>query len=460
MLNHLFPFPSMAEMKKRYIPLNAASPIMRADKLDLTQEIFQDLLDCVQAPNTISKQRFEAIIRVKAQIYNFLISDKVLLDSFFDKLEEECADNFRAFSINTEQLLEKKLCPQYYQRRVFPYRLNPHHVIEERYYYPVISQEILNVDYPEQILTAVLLKQLQKHGVNFYSAVPGRKRFLESDGWLRFFGVVSDTSSGSVLAKGQIFIEPPEFPHTVSRQHGPFGHALQEYLISWLLEEGHLHLPNEADVGKITELDLLKADAWLLKNVKKGEYVTCLFDIMRERLPEKLQRFSVVSDQVFAFTGSDFITQYLMLNPFRFPCLSSFMYSVYAKGTRIYFQNVPGFSELKPEEQLLMMNYYCWHVDLDMDYRQFMSKNSSEYLRYNHANNEPIFFKKAAKPLICSAMDDSTHTIHARKIAAQADIAAVRKHSAKELHVDLLFSGYSRSAKSKNEYQTSLAPLR
>lgn len=449
MLEKIFPLIPLDELKKRYRRLKADTFLMRAEKLDCAQSVFEDLLSSVQKPDELSQKRFEAILYVKAQIYTLLISDKVLIDSLLDKLEKECADNFKVCSISTEQLLERKLCPAYYQTKRFTY-IHGERELEEYLYYPVISQEILDVDYPETILTTPLLEQLQKNGINFHSRVPGRKRFLESDGWVRFFGIVSDASSSAILSRGQIFIEPPEFPHTVSRLHGPFGHALQEYLISKLLEGKHLDIPNESDVGEITELDLLKADAWPLKGVKKGEFATCLFDLMRERLPEKLRRFCVVPHQAFAFTASEFITQYLLLSPYRFPCLSSFMYFVYAKGTKTYFQNVPGFSSLEPEKQRLIMNHYCDNVALDMDVGAFIKKNP-DYFRYNNGSSQdPIFFKDASKPFIYSSMDDDARTIRARKTAAQAGIAPERKYSAKDLYSDLLFSTSPRLTKKED----------
>ncbi|KTC97667.1 hypothetical protein [Legionella erythra] len=458
MLEKIFPLISLDELKKRYQRLKADTFLMRAEKLDCVQVIFEDLLNAVQKPNGLSQKRFEAILYVKAQIYTLLISDKVLIDSLLDKLEQACADNFHACSLSVDHLLEKKLCPGYYQTKRFPYAQGTQE-LEEHLYYPVISQEILDVDYPQTILTTPLLEQLQKNRINFHSRVPGRKRFLESDGWLRFFGIVSDASSSAVLSRGQIFIEPPEFPHTVSRLHGPFGHALQEYLNSKLLEGGHLDMPAEAGVGKITALDLLKAEAWSLKDVKKGEFATCLFDLMRERLPEKLRRFRVVPNQAFAFTASEFITQYLLLSPYRFPCLSSIMYFVYAKGTKTYFQSVPGFSDLKPEEQLLIMNNYCDNVVLDMDVGVFIKKNPDYFRCNNGSSKDPIFFKEASKPFIYSSMDDDVRTIRARKTAAKACIEPERKHSARALYDDSLFSGSPRITKKDDREQMSLMPL-
>ncbi|QRN04711.1 hypothetical protein GH742_13040 [Legionella sp. MW5194] len=68
MLEKIFPLTSLDELKKRYHRLKADISLMRAEKLDCVQVIFEDLLNAVKKPDELSQQRFEAILYVKAQI--------------------------------------------------------------------------------------------------------------------------------------------------------------------------------------------------------------------------------------------------------------------------------------------------------------------------------------------------------------------------------------------------------
>ncbi|KTC81618.1 hypothetical protein [Legionella brunensis] len=425
------PKPTLAEIekdKKKYLSCNADMELMLSDLLDLTRHIYASLLKVIKKPEDISVARFKKILYIKATIFNIFISKKLLIDSLFDELEKECSLNMLNLPIDQERLLKDNLCPKYYKSFTVKYPAQEDDEIEEVYYFPIISKEILDIKYPLEILTQVLAKQLQKHNVNI--APRGKAAtFFKTDGWLAFFGIVSPEAAITILKKGMLFIDPPDFPDSDSRLHGVYSHVIQEYLISKLLEGGYLGdltVPGEKD---ITERELFKADAWLVKS-GLSEDVYCLFDIMRERKRGKMQLLDVYPDEVFGFTSPDFLNQYLMLNSFRFPCLSTIFYNQYAQGALGYFNLIPGFNQLDTINQLHYMNIHCTDTKYKNDVKAFLGNNPDSYVDYQQSK-DVMMLKRRPQSLFrfSYTYDDSESYIRARKKAESGRLE-------KKLHVD------------------------
>ncbi|MCL9685648.1 hypothetical protein [Legionella maioricensis] len=418
--------------KKRYKPCDANMEIMLADLDDLTEDIYVGLCRVIKKPDDISLERFKKILYVKAKIFNYFVSGKLLIDTIFDDLEKECATNFLCTSIMKEELLKMNLCPKYYKSSVMVHKASEDDEIEEVYYFPIIAKEILAVDYPIEILTQVLTQQLQKHDVNIAISQRTATTFLKTNGWFAFFGIVPVDTAVSLLKRGMIFIDPPDYPDTDSRLHGPLSHAIQEYLTSKLLEGGHLGSLQVKGERDITERDLVKADAWLLK--KGGmEGVYCLFDIMRERRPNKFKLLDVYPDEVYGFTSPDFLNQYLILNPFRFPILSTLLYNQYALGTLSYFKLAPDFAQLGQEEQLNIMNTHSSHLTFTNDLSTFTTRNPGAYIPYgSKSDNQGVMLKAPPKPLFKFAhtFDDSESYLRARKKTEASEVESSSKFQA------------------------------
>jgi hypothetical protein len=421
--------------KKRYKPCNATMEIMLADLEDLTDDIYTGLCQVIQKPDDISLERFKKTLYVKATIFNYFISGKLLIDTIFDDLEKKCATNFLCTSIIKNELLKKNLCPKYYKSFVSVYKVSAEDEIEEVYYSPILSNEILTVEYPIEILTQILARQLQKHDVNIAVSHQTATAFLKTNGWFAFFGVVPEKTGVAFLKQGMIFIDPPDYPDTDARSHGSLSHAIQEYLISKLLEGGHLGNLQVKGERDITERDLVKADAWLLK--KGGlKGVHCLFDIMRERRPNKFKLLDVYPDEVYGFTSPDFLNQYLMLNPFRFPTLSTLLYNQYALGTLAYFRLAPGFAQLSQEEQLNIMNIHSTHRSLSNNLDAFLTQNPDVYIPYgSKSNNQGVMLKVPSKSLFkfSHTLDDSESYLRARKKTASTETQGTKKFHADEV---------------------------
>ncbi|BCA94689.1 hypothetical protein TUM19329_10500 [Legionella antarctica] len=425
----------IAENKQRYKPCDAHLEIMLSDLYDLTEDIYAGLCKVTKKPDDVSFERFKKTLYVKAILFNHLVSGKLLLDRIFDDLEKECATNFLCTHIIKDELLKKNLCPKYYKCSAMIHKAPDDDEIEEVYYFPIISKEILAVKYPIEILTQILTQQLQKHDVNIAISHRTAATFLKTNGWFAFFGVVPEEAALRILKQGMIFIDPPDYPDTDSRLHGAFGHAIQEYLNSKLLEGGHLGNLQVHGEPDITERDLVKADAWLLK--KGGlKGVSSLFDIMRERRPDKFKLLNVYPDEVYGFTSPDFLNQYLMLNPFRFPTLSTLLYNQYALGTLAYFKLTPGFDRLSQQEKLDIMNIHNRHRTLSNDLGSFISQNPDVYIPYSsQTGHHGVMLKTAQKKEMLfhfvRTVDDSESYIRARKKAESSLV-----HTAKKFHAD------------------------
>lgn len=436
--------PTPEEIKreeKKHKPCDVDLELMLADLLDLTDDIYVGLLKTIEKPNNISSRRFKTILQIKATIFNLFVSGKLIIDKILDDLEKDCALNMA--SISTLRELDKNnLHPKKYKNVVNVHRVDAEDEIEEYCYSPIISKEILQIKYPESILEEALKKQLQKHGVNVASS-KNLAKFLKSDGWMSFFGVVPLYTAVDVLKEGTIFIDPPDYPDTDSRIHSPYAHAIQEYLISKLMEGGYLgdfSVEGEAD---ITERELVQADAWPIK--KDGvPGVSCLFDIMRERRPKKLQLLDVYPDAVYGFTSPDFVNQYLMLSSYRFPSLSTFLYNQFAHATLNYFKLMQGFANLSQEEQLQVMNIHDRHNTMAGNLDDFMTQHPNAYLKGHKLGNSGVMLKCQSKPLFkfTYTQDDSESYVKARKkIEAQVvDIEEKSESSDLFSTVDLALS--------------------
>ncbi|WED42112.1 hypothetical protein [Legionella cardiaca] len=428
--------PTVADVKKnekKYHRCDINMEIMLADLLDLTDDIYDGLLRTIKKPASVSAERFKKILYVKATIFNLFIGGKIIIDKLFDDLEKECAANMLSIPVSQDELLKLGLCPQFYKSVVGKHKVDEEDEVEEVYYSPIISKEILEIKYPDEILAQVLKQQLQKHDVNIASEK--RATFLKTQGWLSFFGVVPPETAIKILKKGMIFIDAPDYPDSDSRLHGAYSHAIQEYLISKLLEGGYLGDLSVKGEPDITELELVQADAWLVKH-GGVEGVHCLFDIMRERRPNKLSLLNVYPDEVYGFTSPDFVNQYLMLNPFRFPCLSTLLYNQYAHATQNYFNLLPGFNTLSKEEQLHIMNIHDRHNVLKNDIEKFV--NNSNYIEYQQTDRSRIMLKRHEKPLFRFpyTQDDSKSYIRARKITETNTATLSKKFHAAEVLLD------------------------
>ncbi|WP_193786982.1 hypothetical protein [Legionella jamestowniensis] len=343
----------------------------------------------------------------------------MIIDKIFDELEQECATNMSAIPVPKEELLKRNLCPKYYKEFTGDKLTDwDNNIIEESYYCPIISKEILEIKHPLALLTDVLMQQLRKHNVNF--APPNKAAlFLKTDGWLAFFGVVPSKKAVKTLQKGMLFIDPPDYPDTDSRLHGAYSHVIQEYIISKLLEKGYLGNLTVQGEPDITERELVQADAWLVKNGGMTG-VSTLFDIMRERRRNKFKILDVYPDEVYGFTSPDFINQYLMLNPFRFPHLSTLLYNQYAHSTFNYFSQMSNFDNFSREEQLAIMNIYNGHTDFSNNAAQYLHENPESYTTLKSLPNSAIALKTRPKPLFqfSQTKDDSASYIRAQKKAA------------------------------------------
>ena len=403
--------------EKKYLPCVVPMDLMLPDSLDLTDEIYTGLLHIIKKPNDISVARFKKTLFIKAKIFNLFISDKFLIDKLLDDLEKECALNLLSSSIAQENLFKQKLCPNHYKEFVSSYTTPEDDEIEEHYYYPVISAEILNIQYPDSILAQAINQQLQKHDVNIAVSKKTVNTFIKTNSWLTFFGIVPVEKALKVLKKGMIFLDDPDYADGDVRYHGAYSHAVYEYLASKLLEGGYLGPLDVKGEPDLNERELVQADAWLIK--KSGvKGITCLFDIMRERRPNKMKLLDVYPDAVYGFTSPDFLNQYLMLSSARFPSLSTLLYNQYALGTLEYFKLMPGFDALSQEQQLNIMNIHTDHKTFANDLNAFIKKNPNKYINYQTTSNDSkIMSRRAQQPLFKfpHTLDDSESYIRARK---------------------------------------------
>ncbi len=295
------------------------------------EKIYQGMMQVVEKPKDISNQRFEKIIRLKAKIFYIFLNEKIILDKIFDELEKSVAKNIASIGFTSEVLKEKRLNPREY---IFQENLICDKRVKEISYHPIITKEILQIKYPIEFLAVPLKEQLQKNNINIPTSREEVELFSNTEGWFLFAGIVPNEKARNYTAKGQIFIDAPGYANTDNRHHGPYGHAIQEYLISKLIEWDYLGDLSVLNEKPITELELLKADAWKLNG--EHEYQMHLFDIMRERVLFKSKLINYYPEYGFGFTSPEFLNQYLMLNP-RFPCVSSFLFHMYAVSSLNYF---------------------------------------------------------------------------------------------------------------------------
>ena len=370
------------------LPYSVESTIWQPSKVNATITIYNGLLNHIEKPHNISDIRFQKILKIKAILLDIFLHRKEKVDAALDTLELACAMNMRASGFSTENLWRKKLCPHEFY--IVPSKnMIPGHPMKKNSHFPVISAEIMKVQYPIQILTLPLKKQLQQNGINIRAS----KNFFDSDSWHTLFGAIPTPDAQSLIGRGIIFTEALGFPDNNSRTHAAYSHAIQEYVISKLLENnalGDLSVPNETD---LTELELLKADSWLIKDSKDSnpyKEPDALFDIMREKYNKKFFYINFYPSNGYCFTSADFVNDYLMLSSIRFPVLSTLLYSQYASETFIYFdspyvyfnreRNLLSFKELSPEEQLAMVNYHFTETNVPVTFTNLFPQHQDKFI--------------------------------------------------------------------------------